>query len=135
MLLTNTLLTIIAALLLVLVLKQNSAPRRPMGNGGGMYNSTLPPQGMGMPPPAAGGGSPMGEFVFQTLKGFPKGCDPKAVLASCDTKEAQNVKAEIKAWADSGLNARELFDKIEATYGKDVLTEEAARIRAMRRGK
>jgi hypothetical protein len=140
-LLTNTLLMIIAVLLLVLVIQTGMnqpsfQPPRPMTNPhGDMGGEQPPPPAMENAPdaPAAPAGAMAGNIYFQSLKAFPAGCAGKAILADCDSPAAKVVKAQIEKLQASGLNIRQVFDKIVETWGEKALTEQALQIRRMRK--
>jgi hypothetical protein len=125
-LLTNSLLAIIAALLVVQILQKDSGLQKTtIGT-----ESYVPPDASAIP----GAVTPaMGDFIFQALRAFPKGCEKHKILAECDSPAALAVKEKIQSWGELDLNPRELFDKIVATYGENALSDEAKKIRAMRK--
>jgi len=139
-LLTNTLLAVIAALLLVQIFQKDSAPSS-RGSRASENSTYISPAGS---PSNAPDGTKtevhsnsqapaMEDFIFQALRAFPKGCDGKSVLADCNSAAAAAVKTKVQSWTATEMSPRELFDKIVATYGEQALTDEAQRIRAMRK--
>ena len=139
-LITNTLLGIIAILLLALVVQNGMQSDRSYSHAQApSAHPQQPPQQQqraqqpSQNPTTTEGSAPMSHsMVFAALRGFPEGCDEVEVLAECNSPAAEAVKAEIIQLEQAGMGPREVFDTIIETWGEEVLTQEALRIRNMR---
>lgn len=130
-LLTNILLAVIAALLLVQVIQNGMSSEKGPGP-----SSIVPPYAQSSERnPTVNANTPMmGHSMFeQALVGFPEGCDRSKILAMCDTPAARAVKEELNQLTAQGMGPRQVFDHVVAKYGMDALTQEAQKIRSMRK--
>jgi hypothetical protein len=130
-LLTNILLAVIAALLLVQVIQNGMSSEQ-----GARTSSIMPPyvQSSERNPTVNSSTPMMGHSMFeQALVGFPEGCDRSKILAMCDSPAARVVKEELNQLTAQGMGPRQVFDHVVAKYGMNALTQEAQKIRSMRK--
>ncbi len=132
---TNVLLVIIAGLLLVQVIQNgmnqnlNSRPSFVSSES----SNYAPPEHPSNPSVNPNAGQMGHNMFFMAIKAFPEGCQGKKILDECDSPAAQAVKQKIESVVSEGKGPRQIFDFVVATWGENVLTDQALQIRKMRK--